>query len=252
MLSAVHPISIATGRVVRVLILVAVWLVFASVATQVMRHYGPHDTMLGLIDLVNLNEEANLPTFFSSLLIVCAAALAGTIAACTPRGGGSYRRHWIVLALLLVFMAADETAVLHERMAEPAQRLLGERATGPLFLAWVVPGSALVLGVVVAYLRFWLRLPPRTRFLTAAATAIFFGGAIGVELLEGLYLTANGTQDFRYQMITTLQESMEMAGMIVLIGGLLDHLRSLGTVQLSWEEDHRPFRARAIGGEAER
>ena len=55
------------------------------------------------------------------------------------------------------------------------------------------------------------------------AATLFIGGAIGVELVGGRHVELHGRQNWTYSMIVTVEESLEMAGLIVFIWALLDY-----------------------------
>jgi hypothetical protein len=215
------------SRVGRVLGTIALLLVLASVAGQLFKYTTGHGRVFGLIPLLDLDREQNLPTFYSTVLLVLASAIVAVIAALKREGRDAYARHWLFLAIIFFFMAIDETAGFHELTMHPMRSALGSAAEGALFFAWVVPGAVVVLVVALWYLRFVLHLPPRTRNLVIAAAAIFVGGALGVELLEGQYAVQHGQLNLGYSMIATVQEGMEMAGVVVFIYSMLAYLHDL-------------------------
>jgi hypothetical protein len=55
------------------------------------------------------------------------------------------------------------------------------------------------------------------------AAILYIGGAIGVELIGGRYAELHGEENWTYSMITTVEESLEMAGLIVFIWALLEY-----------------------------
>ena len=82
--------------------------------------------------------------------------------------------------------------------------------------------GVLILGLL--FLKFLLRLPPLTRWSFLGAGAVYLGGAIGIEMIGGRYAESHGDENLTYQLLTHLEESMEMAGMIVFIHALLRYL----------------------------
>lgn len=56
------------------------------------------------------------------------------------------------------------------------------------------------------------------------AAAIYLGGAIGIELLGGYYAELYGDKNFTYSMIQTVEETLEIAGILFLIDALLKKL----------------------------
>ena len=100
--------------------------------------------------LFNLDEEQNLPTWLSSLqfaAVTAAAALAGTASA------GRERLAWWTLAAVFLFLSADETALVHEKLAAHAEPVLGGIPKLPVLyspIALACTASALVIAGQVA------------------------------------------------------------------------------------------------------
>jgi hypothetical protein len=121
-------------------------------------------------------------------------------------------------------MAVDEQVPFHNLATLPVRSALSGLPSALRF-AWVIPALALVLVVAVFFLRFFLRLPARTRTGIALASAIYVGGAVGMEMVAAIYLGWGRVQrDAVYVLIFTIEETMEMAGMIVFIHCLLRHI----------------------------
>src|SRR5690606_21402249 len=75
------------------------------------------------------------------------------------------------------------------------------------------------------YGRFVLQMPLQIRNGLLFAATLFLAGAVGFEMLAGLlfeYSQMNKT--IFYGMITTIAETLEMAGMIVFIHALLNYI----------------------------
>jgi len=62
----------------------------------------------------------------------------------------------------------------------------------------------------------------RRTFFVAAT--IYIGGCIGFELIGGHYAELHGRENLIYSMIATVEESLEMGGIIVFIWGLLTYI----------------------------
>jgi hypothetical protein len=55
------------------------------------------------------------------------------------------------------------------------------------------------------------------------AASIYLGGAIGIELIGSSHAELHGYENWAYSMIATLEESLEMTGLIVFIWALLKY-----------------------------
>ncbi len=171
---------------------------------------------------LDLNGENGLPAYFSILLLFIAAILVWVIYFAKDRLQAPFRWHWLLLSLIFLYLSMDESISIHEKFNKITQKVSGN-TTGIFYLAWVIPFGVLVLVFAVSYLQFWWRLPGRFRRLFAVSGLTYVGGALGVEIVEGLYMQQYG-QDLFFQLLITLEETMEMLGIIVFIFALLDYI----------------------------
>jgi hypothetical protein len=218
-----NQISLNPLKIACVLGAVAFFLVLASIAGQLM-FFMTGNKLYGLILLFDIDAEYNIPTFFSMLLLLFAALLLAVITILERKRTGSHVFHWTILSFGFLVMAIDEVVCIHERLVNPLRRLLGPNNPGIFNFAWVIPGIALVLVLALFFLKFWLRLPTKTRLTFLMAAAIYIGGCIGFELIGGHYAKLHGIHNLAYSMLTTVEESLEMAGVIFFIWGLLVYL----------------------------
>ena len=91
----------------------------------------------------------------------------------------------------------------------------GRAAHGPLWLLASVTRSRAVLPQIL------VASPCDNEAHVLDGCDPLHGGAIGVELIGGRYLELHGVENLTYAMITTVEESLEMAGVIIFIWALL-------------------------------
>lgn len=116
----------------------------------------------------------------------------------------------------------DEILSLHEKTIEPVRNAL---QTGGLFyFAWVIPASVLVLVLLLVFLGFLAHLPTRTRNLFLIAGTIYVGGALGLEMVGGYYVESDRVENIMYVILVTIEELLEMLGVIVFIHALLSYI----------------------------
>ncbi len=118
-------------------------------------------------------------------------------------------------------MGFDEAFQAHERLNDPIRRVLGGGRLGVFSFAWVVPGLVLVFLLMLVFLRFLVRLPAPTRRRVVLAAALYLGGSIGMEMLGGWLVELHGPNSWQYTTVTTIEEGMEMAGLISFVWALL-------------------------------
>ena len=211
--------------ILRVLLAVTALLVVASTVGQLVKYRVGNDDLAGLIRLFYVSSERNVPTFYSSLLLLFAASLLALIVVDHRRREVRDVFRWTVLAIGFLYLAVDEAyGFLHERLRDPMRALLGGTDLGIFYYAWVIPGAAVVLVLAVYFLGFLRRLPAKTRVAFVAAAALYVGGAIGIELFEGRYAEVHGTLNLTFVLYATVEESLEMAGALLFIHALLQYI----------------------------
>lgn len=248
-----RPVPVLRFRpdeVVKALVAASVVLVLLSTAGQILKFVTGHDTAKGFIPLFHVATEGNVFTYFSALLLLLAAGLFAWIGRAARFRGRPFARHWTALAAIVLLFSVDDATAVHERLIVPVRELL--EVGGLLYFAWVIPGALFVLAVAAVFFRFVAHLPRSTRRHLVVGAALFFGGALGMELLGGLHYESYGDQTITYSVLTTVEESMELAGVLVLLRGLLRHAAArapFAGVRLEGEESPATVRASApIGG----
>ena len=198
----------------------------------------------GLRRQVDLEKEANFTTWFSSTLLLAAAFLLARIGAAERQAGRRFWMHWIVLALVFVGLSIDETAMLHESLTRPVRAVVP--AGGVLTYAWVVVALPVVVVFGLGYLRFLVALPWATRIGVIAAASLFVGGALGLEMVEGVIAETLGEDGLAMTLARAVEEVMEMTGMIIFIWtlhGFLLGARDRATLAVSGPSRLRPTAA---------
>ena len=216
-------IRISANKTARWLAVAILFLVVAHVAGQLSRFLLGYDHIRGLVPLFNLELEANAPTWFSSSLLLVAAALFAVIAVGKRNRGDRYVRHWLVLAIVFVLLSLDEAGKIHELSISVFRGAF--QTGGLLYYAWIIPAGIFVLIMAVAYLRFFLDLPGKIRNVVLLAALLYVGGAMGLEMVEGLLNEQGRYMDPTYTALVTIEETLEMSGVAVLIYGLLSYMR---------------------------
>jgi hypothetical protein len=227
-------ISIRPNQVLGTLGIISALLVLAHLVGLFMRfvlgtgeHYG----------LINLGHEGNIPTYFSALILLIAGLLLAVIAKCKKNNADSYTIHWTILSIGFLYLSLDEAVLLHERLGRPAREilesaqfvaLLGASKTEILRRAWIIPATALVVLAGGYFARFVFHLPLRSRLLFLVAGTLYIGSVVGLELAGAYYQS-----DVTYSMFVTLEETGEMASILLFIHTLLTYIvNDLGGVRL--------------------
>ena len=186
----------------------------------VYRFHGGHGGEDRFFELFSLDQEANVPSWFSSALLLSAAALVALVALDASARSDRWTRHWAGLVLVYVVLSLDETAEFHERIGSwlRAQLDLG----GPLRYAGIIPMLVFAVLVGIAYVRFLLALPRETLSRIVVAAVVYIAGAAGVEALTGWW-SEGGEHATTTLLISTVEENLEMAGTILFMLAVLGY-----------------------------
>jgi hypothetical protein len=214
-----------TCTFVRALLLVASLLLSASLTTQAIKYFTGHARLLGITDLLNVNGEVNIPTFFSVLLLLTCSSLLGFVAYLKKTQRADYSLHWLILSLGFLFMAADEFMGFHERLNELTDQQVGLVGSTWLKYSWVIPGLFVITLIGISYVRFLQHLASTHRIRFMLAGAIYCTGIIGVEMLGAHHAALYSSFNFTYSLLSTLEEGMEMMGLILFINALIHYTR---------------------------
>ncbi|WP_210486158.1 hypothetical protein [Rufibacter aurantiacus] len=171
--------------------------------------------------------ERNIPTYFSTLNLLFCAGLLFLISNFVKKSSTPlFHRKWYWMGWVFVWLATDELFALHEITAKPMrtmlQHLFQQENIGLLHFAWFVPYALVLTFVGFYFLRFVLSLPGKTLYRFILSGLLFLAGAIGMEMVSGLIVSNNLLSI--YKLITTLEESFEMIGVIFFIYSLIKYL----------------------------
>jgi hypothetical protein len=211
--AARYELTIAPRALTLVLLVVALTLLACHAALSIY-HYRVHAVSWLLRQLFDVDQENNVPTWYSDFLLLTAWALLWRK---KKVDGDPWCRYWRVLAVGFLLMAIDEIAGVHETI------------NSAIAMSWTIPAGIMVLVLGIAFVPFLLHLPRRTALWFAVSGAVYVAGAVGIEGTVGSTLVGQDLQDtLAYCMSTLVEEGMEMLGVIMFISALLQYMRGPG------------------------
>ena len=194
----------------------------------------------------SLDEEANLPTWYSSAKLLALASLALWLYFREGAAGGPaylYRALWLPVGAVFLMLSIDETATLHERTARWAmdselggtlrRRFLGGDQHKDAFI-WPIIFAPFVLALLFFLIRFFVDRFRRHRKALALSLGgcALFGLAV---LLEGWVAYSSpdmqhweSAEADRYVRFTVAEEAAELYGTPAILGAFLSLSASLG------------------------
>jgi len=215
-------IVVSRARLRPILLAFMAVIVAAGVLVEVLRPIYELKTKSGVVPLLSLSYEQNIPTFYSAILLLVCSLLLSLVAVGARANGERFVRHWWVLAAGFLYIAFDEMLEFHEQLS----KLMA--LDGVLHFSWIVPAAILVLALGAAYIPFLRALPRPIALRFVLAGAVYVGGAVGMELPLGWWTVRHGEDNLGYGLIDAVEEALEMLGLNLFVLVLLDHLADKG------------------------
>jgi hypothetical protein len=201
-----NPINVSIQRYLIVLGILAFLLTSIHLVLNTY-NYQVEEVPWLLLQLFELDEENNLPTWFSSFLLLNNAAVLGFAAAQATR----HKTQWSILAAGFLLLSIDEVAGLHETFHTAIDT------------NWTFYAAALVAIVGAAFVPYLLALPRSTALWFVASGIIYLSGALLVE-----YLSRDMDEEtLNYALAVALEEGLEMAGALLFLVINLNRMKSV-------------------------
>lgn len=204
-------------------------LLVAHVGVMIAQHGFGFSYLFGLIALFDMNSEHNLPTLYSSVLLLAC----GLLLFVSGRLAARMSLPWYALAAVFALLALSEVAQLHEPIlfvmrGNVSPRTAQLAANMPLRFAGMGPMLA-VLGIILVAmaLAFLRQLDARSRLLFVLAGLLYIGGAVGVDEVTAADGHGASVPLWLQLSSTTVEEALEIAGASFFIYALLDRLARL-------------------------
>ena len=187
--------------------------------SDVVAFFSP---MTALEEMFQLDSEKNIPAYFSTGILLLSSGLLMIIFYHRRKAQAKFAMHWLFLSLIFLYLSLDEFLSIHESFIGPVRQRVAVQ--GIFSYEWIIIAIPLVIILAVAYFPFLLNLPPATRKIIVLAGTMYIVGSLGGEMLSGWYASNFGEGDNNYRMLTVLEETLEISGIIVFISALLFYL----------------------------
>jgi hypothetical protein len=215
-----YHLTIYPKTIVKYLTIGVIILALISIPIQIGKYV--FDYREDWTRMFNLDREMNLPTWYTAFMLAFCALLLRVIALDKKTPRERYFRHWNFLSMLFLFLAADEVLQIHELfIIKDISRML----PGIFYSVWVIPYGIALIIFAQKYWKFTRDLPNQTRFHFILAAILYIGGALGMEMIGSYWTDLEGQQNLIYALMATLEEVMEMMGIITFIYGLLNYIK---------------------------
>jgi hypothetical protein len=198
-------IAIATRKYSYTLLTITIIFIATHCAMNYYNHEVEEVNWL-VFQLFDLDEENNLPTWFSSFLLLN-SSLVMYLVARINRDRGYF--HWMLLSVGFLVLSIDEVAGIHESIHTAID------------FNWAYAGGILVLALGLSFIPFLLSLNRRLAILFVISGLIYVTGIIGVELLS----EDMDEDSMAYGFATAVEEGLEMLGALLFLAVNLEELK---------------------------
>jgi hypothetical protein len=172
----------------------------------------------------NFDQEGNFPSIYSALILGFCSYLLAVIATFKKASKAKYSQYWKALSYIFLFLAIDEACSIHELLIPILRSAFNTE--GLLYFPWVIPAFFLVIIFLIVFRKFIFSLPFGTKALFIGAGTVYITGALGMELIGG-YIADNYGYNTIYGIASTIEELLEMLGVVIFVYGLLSYIQSL-------------------------
>ncbi|MGC5222140.1 hypothetical protein ACPW96_06010 [Micromonospora sp. DT81.3] len=148
---------------------------------------------------LDVNNERNLPAWYSTVLLAVVALVASDVARVERSFRLSPWWSWAFLSATFLYLSLDELIQMHEGSSIVSALLL------PLVIVFALATAPLL----------W-KLPRRIAYQVAAAGVIFVGGSAGMEFIGQLPAGSN-------QVLVHLEEAAEMIGVAIILAAIAQY-----------------------------
>jgi len=216
----IYELQVSSRKLVRALSATVIGLLLVHVVLTVW-HYRWREVPWPLRQLFDVDEEENLPTWYSAAALLLTATFLLLLALRKRTQHDPWARYWLGLALAFGLLSLDEIAGLHETFNSMFES------------SWGILGGVVAAVFGLAYLRFLRDLPAFTRWRFLAAGVLFVGGAVGVEMATDWYDDRDLLDTLSYNLWTAVEEGLEMTGVVVFLHALLGYMGGSGSSSIA-------------------
>lgn len=212
-------------KALKILLCVIAILFIFNFIVQYLKVSLGSDYLFGFSNFFNLDREANLPAWFSSLILFISSLLLWIISSYKYI---KFKKHWAFLSMVFLFLSLDEAALIHEKIGAITVNNIND----DLSIYWHGVYTYIVFLILlgVPYTKFLMSLPVYYKKLFIFSGALFCMGALGLEFIGDLVAVEYETlirdrNTYYYVLAYTVEEMMEMLGVSFFIYGLLKYMK---------------------------
>lgn len=209
------------------LIFISIWAVFSSLPSlllQILIYNNNSNKASWWLPLFNLDQELSIPSIFSVRLFWICGILTYCIGRIKKNLKDSSSKYWTYMSFIFIILGFDEGSSIHEKTVKPIKMLIRLDLPDYLKFAWVIPAIIVVLFLSIIFKKFIFALPQKSRKLLFLSLFLYLSGALFLEMFGSYYSSNYGINNLSYNVIVTIEESLEIFGLILAIYSFIDFL----------------------------
>jgi len=220
----VYNIQLTPRWVLRVLLTISAALVALYLMGLLLKYGFGRDYALGFVPMFDINGEQNVPTLFSSMLLIGAGGLCYFASHMSIR----WRWQWLFMAFVFIILGIDETFGLHEPLffvlrgnRSEATAELADKLGGALWsdiYVWIIIAILLLL---VWYWPLIRHVGKRVLTLAIWSAIVYMAGVVGID---NILVTENEVPEALYLSLSIIEELCEFVGVSLFIYAVLVYL----------------------------
>jgi len=204
-------------------LLIGLLIVNALLVTAYVGHVALRGVGAKVVYIIDMEAEANLPTWFATILLFTIGVVLLALAGATGRGQRPSALFLLIAGAGFVFLSADEASRIHEGATKALEgvRWLPRAKGGHMISVPVYAAIVLVLALLCCR-DLWAtwRHFRRPSAIIMLGVALLLLGAVGTEFVRFEFLP-NDPKTALWHVQVVVEESLEMAGASVILYGVL-------------------------------
>jgi len=190
-------LTIDVKKYMSILYVFAFFFIIAH-ASLYFYHYHFESLPRLLLQMFDLDQENNLPTWFSGFILLNVAFF---LFAYSRTENLEKKPYWLILSVGFLALAIDEVAGIHETINSVTD------------INWAIPAGILLFVLAAAFVPFLFSLRRGLALLFLLSGLMYVSGAIVVELAS----EHNNSDSMVYKMHVAIEEALEMLGVLLFL-----------------------------------
>jgi hypothetical protein len=222
-------LSIPVRRIARILAVVIVTLCLVSFVGQVVSEFVITENQYidKIAEWIDVNAEASIPTWYAAITLMACSVMAAVIAVAARVRGRPYPLQWALVSVGFGLLSLEEILGIHSQATKVLRSVVSITEGFGYVLVLGVIGLVGLAILAVVFGRFYMDLPSRWRRWFTIGAVIYLIGVFASDLVgDYLFTATEGETSLLYEFVLTVEEALEMTGVLIFIVLLLEYIRT--------------------------